>query len=129
MFEIGQAAKRSGLGVETIRFYEREGVVPPPARRPNGRRTYGETEISRLRFVKRTRDLGFPLPEAKALLELTMGTMAGCDQVRPIAEEQLLAVRTKIDRLRRLERSLAELVESCSNGGADCPILEELLAD
>lgn len=127
MRPIGQAAVRSGVNIETIRYYEREGVVPPPARSENGRRLYDDEAIARLRFVRRCRDLGFPLADVRALLDLNFQANA-CRQVRDLGAKHLTSVRTKIADLRRLEAALKHLLEQCDDASSQCPALQVLFA-
>ena len=129
MHSIGAASAMSGVNIETIRYYEREGIVPRPARTPAGRRVYGDGEIARLRFVRRCRDLGFPIPDIRTLLDLSAGSDAPCADVKALGERHLRGVRRKLDELGRLERALAELVERCEAGRTDCPMLNRLYAD
>lgn len=129
MHAIGDAARKSGVNIETIRYYEREGVVPPAGRSTSGRRLYGSDDISRLRFVKRCRDLGFSLADIKSLLSLSVGTQSTCDEARTIGEGNLALVRNKIADLCRMETALEELVRHCKSGRLDCPMLAELFAD
>lgn len=128
MYSIGVAAQRSGVMIETIRYYEREGIVTKPDRTSAGRRVYSDDGIARLRFVKRCRDLGFPMSEAKSLLSLTDGSQASCSSACAIADDHLRLVRDKIADLKRMEAALGELIEQCSDADGACPILEELLS-
>lgn len=129
MFAIGEVSRRSGVSIETIRYYEREGIVPKPARAANGRRVYSIAEIGRLRFVKRCRDLGFSTTEAVTLATLSEGTDASCDRVRDIGSAHLAGVQRKISELQRLEAALQELIANCTLGSSSCPLLEKLKGD
>lgn len=129
MRSIGAASTMSGVNIETIRYYEREGIVPRADRTPSGRRLYGDADIARLRFVKRCRDLGFPIPDIRTLLDLSAGNGAPCANVKALGERHLRGVRRKLDELGKLEHALAELVRRCDAGRTDCPMLERLLAD
>ena len=129
MHPIGAAARLSGVNIETIRYYEREGIVPRADRTPSGRRLYGDADIARLRFVKHCRDLGFSVPDIRTLLDLSAGNGAPCADVKALGERHLRGVRRKLDELGKLERALAELVKRCDAGRTDCPMLERLLAD
>lgn len=129
MFAIGEASKRSGVSIETIRYYEREGIVPRPARAANGRRAYTDAEIGRLRFIKRCRDLGFGTSEAVALVRLSEESSASCKDVEAIGSEHLMDVRRKIADLQCLQTALLELVANCERGSANCPLLEKLKSD
>ena len=129
MHPIGAASAMSGVNIETIRYYEREGIVPPAGRTPAGRRLFTAEDIARLRFVRRCRELGFPVPDIRTLLELAAGSDAPCADVKVLGERHLRAVRRKLDELGRLEHALAALVRRCDAGRTDCPVLEALLAD
>ncbi|MFW8634384.1 MerR family transcriptional regulator [Cribrihabitans pelagius] len=126
MIAIGEASRQSGVGIETIRYYEREGIVPRPARAANNRRLYSAQDVGRLRFLKRCRDLGFPLSDAKTLLALSEGGGEDCRAVREMAELHIAGIRNKIDELRRLEAALKELTANCVRGNLSCPLLHEL---
>ncbi|SDR47264.1 MerR family transcriptional regulator [Pseudovibrio sp. Tun.PSC04-5.I4] len=129
MFAIGEASKRSGVSIETIRYYEREGIVQKPARAENGRRSYSEAEIGQLRFIKRCRDLGFTIKDAKALLNFGGQTDASCKIAHDMSKAHLEIVREKIANLKRLERALEELMSNCASGTIQCPMLDQLHAD
>ena len=126
-FSIGELSRLTGVNAETIRYYEKIGMVPPPPRARNGRRVYGPSERRALAFVRRSRNLGFTLDEIRALLEIGGPEKAPCGQVREIASRHLKDVRIKIADLRRLERVLADTIAKCSIGRAlRCPIIEVL---
>jgi len=126
MSTIGEAARASGLAVETIRYYERTGVVPPPPRTASGHRSYDRAEIARLRMIRSCRDLGFPLADARALLGLAESGKAPCGEVKAIAEAHLAEVRRKLGELAALETALAGLVANCAGGDRPCPALDVL---
>jgi MerR family mercuric resistance operon transcriptional regulator len=126
MASIGKAARDSGVPVETIRYYERAGVVPGPPRSASGRRVYDSGHIARLRLIRHCRDLGFSLADARTLLALAGNHTAPCAEVKSIAEGHLAGVRRKIRDLQRLEGALADLVRDCDEGKADCPALRVL---
>lgn len=129
MEAIGEAAKLSGVNIETIRYYEREGIVPVAERSANGRRLYDSASISRLRFIRRCRDLGFPISAVRALLELSDDDSQQCEDVRAVSERHLLHVRARLADLRELEAALAELVRSCVDAQSGCPTLKQLFTD
>jgi MerR family mercuric resistance operon transcriptional regulator len=129
MYAIGEAARQSGVTIETIRYYEREGIVPPPDRSASGRRLYDTAGIARLRFVKRCRDLGFPIAEIRTLLVLSNADGNACSDVRGISERHLSDVRAKIADLTRLESALESLIEQCNRGERQCPALRRLFTD
>lgn len=125
---IGELSRRTGCNIETIRYYERIGLMPAPARR--GRyRSYGAGEVARLGFVRRARELGFTLDEVRTLLGLAAGGGASCAEVRDLAAGHLKDVRARIADLRRMERVLAASVRACEAGqDARCPMIEALYA-
>lgn len=129
MQTIGEAARLSGVNIETIRYYEREQIVPAADRGANGRRLYDAAAITRLRFVRRCRDLGFPISDICALLDLSDNASKHCDDVRAISERHLLDVRERLSDLRELEAALSELVQTCADAKAECPTLKQLFAD
>jgi MerR family mercuric resistance operon transcriptional regulator len=117
----------TGVNIETIRYYERIGVLPPPSRAANGRRVYGPAERRILAFVRRSRELGFSLDDVRALLRLGGPEKASCREVREIATHHLNDIRTKINDLRKLERLLASTVAKCSGTTVPkCPVLDIL---
>ena len=125
---IGDVSQRTGCHIETIRYYERIGLVPPPER--DGRyRRYGTRDVKRLLFVRRARELGFTLDEVRALLGLAGGGHASCAEVRNLAASHLKDVRTRIADLKRMERALADSVRACDAGlDPGCPLIEALRA-
>ena len=129
MASIGEASQRSGVGIETIRFYERKGVVAEPERTQGGRRQYDDTAIRKLRLIKRCRDLGFSLQEARMMLDLAEDPRQSCSDVLALAEMNLEAVREKIVDLKRLETALNTLIDRCRLGEEGCPALIELMKD
>lgn len=126
-FPIGILSERSGVNIETIRYYERVALLPKPQRSAAGYRLYRTTDSDRLCFVRRARDLGFSLDEVRRLLDLADQKSRSCRRVHDIAVEHLAEVRAKIDDLRRMERVLATLVKACTQGTMPaCPLLETL---
>ena len=126
MPSIGEAARSSAVTVETIRYYERAGVVPGAQRSQSGRRVYDAAGIARLRLIKRCRDLGFSLAGARALLALSNNSDAPCGDLKTIAQGHLAEVGRKIRALRDLEAALGELVRECAEGNTACPALRAL---
>lgn len=122
---IGAVAKRVGVAIDTIRFYEREGLLPEPARRASGYRSYGEGAIAQLRFIRRAKHLGFTLEEIRELLALSTDRKLGVKAVKQRAQQRLAAIEQRIVELQRVRDGLAQLVESCPGHGAPeaCPIL------
>ena len=126
-FPIGQLSKRSGVKIETIRYYERAKMLVPPLRTASGRRVYDVTDLRSLVFIRRARKLGFSLDEIRALLRLGGPEKATCREVREIAAHHLDDIRAKIDDLKKLERLLSRTVARCSGKAApDCPVLDVL---
>lgn len=125
---IGSLAKRVGVNIDTIRYYEREGLLPEPARRASGYRSYGEGTVAQLRFIRRAKDLGFTLEEIRDLLALSSDRRKGVRAVKKRAELRLAAIDARIAELQRVRDGLAELVLSCPGHGApeQCPILRAL---
>jgi MerR family mercuric resistance operon transcriptional regulator len=126
---IGTLAKRTGVNIETIRYYERIGMIPPPPRSAGGQRRYEEAHLRRLAFVRRCRELGFPLDEIRALLALVDGDDYSCAEVRDMTVRQLDAVRLRIADLRVMERTLDTMAAACEGGAVpNCPIVDALFA-
>jgi len=130
MLKIGAVAELTGVGAETIRYYEKAGVLSEAERAANGYRLYNDAQVRRLRFIKRCRELGFSLDEVRSLLCLANGEGSACEDVRHLARNHLANVRRNIRDLEAIETVLNALVEDCSkDGSASCPILEALFDD
>jgi len=127
MVAIGEASRQSGVSIETIRYYERAGIIATAGRTTAGRRTYSDAGIAELRFIKRCRALGFSIAEAVALRGLAQAPAGACESVERLGRAHLSGVQAKISELRALERALAELVSNCESGQQDCPMLEALM--
>ena len=124
---IGQLAARTGILVETVRYYERVGLIPGARRSKSGYRLYRPEHLHRLVFVRRCRDFGFSIKEIKSLIALADHREQPCEDVTSIAKQHLADVRAKRADLNRLELALDALVTSCKGGRvADCRILEAL---
>lgn len=122
-----ELANRSGCNIETIRYYEKIGMLPDPPRTASGYRLYDEQHLARLRFILRARELGFPIEEIRGLLGLVDGGTQTCAEVKARTERHLEDVRTRIADLRRIERVLAQTAKQCSGDEVpDCPVLEAL---
>lgn len=124
---IGRLAKESGVGVETVRFYERKGLIRKPNKRLSGFRRYEADNASRIRFIKRAQELGFTLREVKELLDLNASPRATCADMSKKAEAKIAEVEAKIKDLQRMKRSLKELAEACGESRkavAQCRILD-----
>ena len=124
---IGELSRLSGVNIETIRYYERIRMLPPPPRTASGRRVYGVTELRMLAFIRRSRELGFSLNEIRALLRLGAPGRASCNEVKVIATHHLEDIRAKLSDLKKLERLLAKTVARCSGKKVpNCPVLDIL---
>ena len=125
---IGELSRQTGNNIETIRYYERIGLIPAPPRQ--GRyRSYGAEDVGRLRFVWRARRLGFTLDEVRALFRLAKGGRKSCREVRSLAAAHLADVKAKIADLRRMEHVLADAVLACDMDKLPaCPLIESLYA-
>lgn len=122
---IGEAARKSGLPAKTIRYYEDIGLVMPSGRLPNGYRDYDEQDLHLLTFVQRSRSLGFTVEECRELLDLYRDRSRASADVKAIASKRIADIRRKIDELRSMETTLAELAEHChGDQRPDCPILD-----
>jgi Hg(II)-responsive transcriptional regulator len=124
----GELAKRAGVNVETLRFYERKGLLPMPPRRPSGYREYPPGDVRRIRFIKRAQELGFSLGEIRDLLALRGLRGATAAEVQSRAEAKLADIRRKIADLGAIERALEKLTDACPGKGPldECPILQHL---
>ena len=124
---IGELAAETGVNIETIRYYERAGILPAPARMANNYRAYADTHLRRLRFIRRARGLGFTLGEVRALLAMSDGGDYTCAEVKALGERHLGDIRTKIADLRRMEQALSTVVSRCSGElTPGCSMLEAL---
>ncbi len=126
-FSIGELAKTTDTKVETIRYYERIGLLPEPGRTSGNYRSYSDEHLGRLSFVRRARDLGFSIEQVRALLGLSDQRDRSCATVDTIAREHLHEVDRKISDLKKLRRELDALIKQCDHGTiADCRIIEAL---
>ena len=127
MHPIGEASRQSGVSIETIRYYERSGLLPPPARSASGRRLYDTDGIARLRFVKRCRALGFGLADIGDMLGLIAGDVADCAAIHDIASANLAAVQSRISELTVMAQTLTVMIKDCDTGNDGCPMAKQLL--
>ena len=125
---IGKVARESGVGIETVRFYERQGLLEQPARRLSGYRQYDHEAIARLRFIKQAQRLGFSLREIKELLALKIDPKATRKQVRDRAVAKIADIEQRITDLKRMKRALGPLIQACDGKGEleGCPILDAI---
>ena len=126
-FTIGSLSRDTGCNIETIRYYERIGLMPKPPRSKGGHRLYEKDHLKRLSFIRRSRDLGFTLKGVRGLLRMIDGHDYTCDEVKVLTLNHLQEVQQKIADLRRLERVLKTMAAECEGGNVpDCPIIDAL---
>jgi MerR family transcriptional regulator, mercuric resistance operon regulatory protein len=126
----GVMAARTGVNIETVRYYERIGLLPEPPRSTGGHRIYDEEMLRRLNFIRRCRELGFTLDEIRGLLQLVDGGAYTCGEVELLTAAHLEDVRHKLADLKRLEKVLREMVASCKGGEVpECPVIEVLFRE
>lgn len=127
--KIGELAGQAGVDVQTVRFYEKEGLLPLPARTTSGYRTYGPSHLEQLQFIRHCRSLDMPLPDIRRLIALSRDRAVACGDVDAIVRDHLLRVRAKREALQTLEQRLSALSAQCDAGHriADCGVLEELI--
>ena len=125
---IGRLAKQAGLGIETVRFYERQGLIAPPPRTDSNYRIYPEEEISRLKFIKRAKDLGFTLKEIKELFHLQHDPHATKADVKKRTEEKIEDIKKRVQDLSKIQAALEHLAGACDGHGpmSECPIMDAL---
>lgn len=116
---ISQVAKRSGISIQTVRFYEREGLIEPPPRSGSGYRLYPEKEtMTRLQFIRRAKEFGFSLKEIKELLSLSVSPSTTCKDIKNRAKAKLTDLEDKVRTLQRMKKALAEVTAACSGKGS-----------
>lgn len=125
---IGQVARRAGVGVETVRFYEREGLLEEPPRRASGYRQYSEQVVKRIHFIKRAQQLGFSLKEITELLLLRVDGQTSCEEVKQHTEAKIAQVERKLLELQRMRQALLQVAALCTGEGpgSRCPMLDAL---
>jgi DNA-binding transcriptional MerR regulator len=129
MMQIGELSREAGVNIETIRYYERIGILPKPARQSNGRRTYSPADAERLGFVRHARDLGIDLANVRVLLALQEQPEASCEDASRIAQSQLHAVEDRIARLLKLRDELSRMISACECGTvSECRVIEALIS-
>ncbi len=126
--KTGEVAAKAGVNVQTLRYYERRGLLKEPERRSSGYREYEPDAVRLVRFIKRSQELGFTLKEIEELLRFREDRRASCADVRAAAQAKIEDIERKVENLRAMKRALAVLVKSCSSEGStrECPILEAL---
>ncbi|WP_119273650.1 MerR family transcriptional regulator [Taklimakanibacter deserti] len=124
---IGELAALSGVRVETIRYFERIGLLTPPERTTGGHRLFSAADLARLNFVRRAREIGFSQREVRTLLSLSSGELTSCDEVKTLAENHLAVIRGKIRDLQRLDQLLSSTIAQCTGGKVPkCPVIEAI---
>jgi DNA-binding transcriptional MerR regulator len=126
--KTGQVARRSGVNIQTLRYYERRGLLQAPPRGPSGYREYTAHAVGIVRFVKGAQELGFSLDEVESLLDLAGGGPPNCDKARALAAQKLAELDEKIHSLRAMQGSLRRLIETCEKPRhqRECPLLEAM---
>ena len=124
--KIGELSKQSGAGIETIRFYERKGLLAEPVRSPSGYRHYDASVVARLQFIRRAKDLGFTLAEIKEILALWFDATTRCEHVRQRAEQKIADIEEKVRSLHKMKRSLKKVIDECESQDSvdDCPLMK-----
>ena len=127
-FTIGEVARRTRVGIDTVRYYERNRLLPSPKRRASGYREYDVSDVRRLNFIRRAKEVGFTLQEIRELLALSGDRERGVRGIKARAETRLAEVDARIRELQRVRRGLKVLIAACPGHGAleDCPILAAL---
>lgn len=128
---ISRLAQSSGVGIDTVRYYERNGLLPEPPRRASGYRAYRDEDVQRLRFIRRAKQLGFSLEEIRGLLQLSQQNEQGVPGVHATAAARLAELNARIAELERVRDGLRQLVQACPGHGTphECPILRALSGD
>jgi MerR family mercuric resistance operon transcriptional regulator len=128
VLKIGQVAKESGVGVETVRFYESEGLIALPKRSASGYRQYSASTIEQIQFIQHAKKLGFSLKEVSEMIKLRSAPNARCDRVKTTASAKIADIQEKIDALEQMKTALQPLVDQCKSSDpiSDCPILNAL---
>lgn len=126
--KIGQVASASGVGVETVRYYERRGLIAEPPRRASGYRSYPPHAVERIRFIRRAKELGFSLREIRELLQLRVDPDCTCATIRGRAKAKIADVESRIRELEVMRRALVEITRQCDGDGpgSECPILDAI---
>ena len=126
---IGEMSRQTGVGIETIRYFEKIGMMPAPGRSEGGNRRYSSDHLQRLFFINRCRQIGFSQSEIRALLSMVDAKGVTCAEVHSITTEHISDIKMKIRDLRKMEKVLTQMANECSRGDIpDCPIIETLFA-
>ncbi|MBN9657151.1 MAG: MerR family DNA-binding protein [Acidobacteria bacterium] len=129
--KIGEVAERGGVNLQTIRYYEREKLLPEPPRLASGYRVYPDQTVRRVRFIKRAQEIGFTLAEIRELLAIRIDSGRDSAEVRALANAKINDIEEKIQTLHRMKEALGRITERCSGCGpaSECPILESIDSD
>jgi MerR family mercuric resistance operon transcriptional regulator len=129
--KIGEVAERGGVNLQTIRYYEREKLLPEPPRLASGYRMYPEQTVRRVRFIKRAQEIGFTLAEIRELLAIRIDDDRTSSEVRALARAKIIDIEEKMQTLQRMKEALGRITERCSGCGpaSECPILESIDSD
>jgi MerR family transcriptional regulator, copper efflux regulator len=129
--KIGEVAERGGVNLQTIRYYEREKLLPEPPRLASGYRMYPEQTVRRVRFIKRAQEIGFTLSEIRELLAIRIDGDRTSSEVRALAQAKIIDIEEKMQTLQRMKEALGRITERCSGCGpaSECPILESIDSD
>ena len=131
-FSMGELASRAGCKVETVRYYEKEGLIPEPPRTGGGHRLYSHSHLKRLYFIRRSRELGFPIEKVRELLTFVDEPHHTCGEVKAMTMAQAAEVQSRIDDLKRLKTALDEMSAKCSGGKysiESCPIVDAIFCE
>ncbi len=125
---VGQLSKKAQVNIETVRYYERQGLIPKPPRRASGYRQYPLETVERIQFIRRAKELGFSLKEINELLALRLDENTSCSEVKRRAEDKISDIAEKIKSLQKMKKALVKLTMECTGKGpiSECPILEAL---
>lgn len=127
--KVGELAKKAGINLETMRYYERIGLMPKPNRKESGYRYYDETDLARVRFIVRSKELGFTLKETKELLSMRIDSDTKCEDVKDLAQRKITDIQMRIKDLESIASHLQSLVNQCTDGQMsleECPIVNAL---
>jgi Hg(II)-responsive transcriptional regulator len=124
-YKIGEVAKMAQVNIETVRYYERQGLIPPPPRKESGYRQFPKGSVDRVKFIKRAQGLGFSLKEIAGLLILKLECATTCGDIKKLADLKITEIERKIESLNKIKAELAGLAETCCENGRvhECPIL------
>ena len=127
VFTIGGLSKKAGVNIETIRYYEKIGIMPKPPRSEGGNRLYDAEQAKRLSFIRRSRELGFPIDEIRELLKLVDEKSSTCAEIATLSQKHLDDIKAKIKDLRKIEHHMKDMLSQCSKDSApDCAIIDVL---